>query len=156
MLFRSVTEQWLHSLTSLGQMEANQWQQCGNRTDFPIVTHLSCKKYVRVRVGTHSCVSVYEWWQLISEFLCKLHITCTSSSGHIWVSVCVCVCFCISVHCDNLWPLFFFSSLCFSERTLWSWRRGTETTARTAMVRIVSNTHWCILKMHYVVLANKL
>lgn len=114
MLFRSVTEQWLHSLTSLGQMEANQWQQCGNRTDFPIVTHLSCKKYVRVRVGTHSCVSVYEWWQLISEFLCKLHITCTSSSGHIWVSVCVCACVSVLACTVITSDLFSFFPLCVS------------------------------------------
>ena len=73
-------------------MEANQWQQCGNQTDFPIVTHLSCKKYVRVRVETHSCVSVYEWRQLISEFLFHVHV---HVHVHVfkwaYLSFCVCV-----------------------------------------------------------------
>ena len=158
MLFRSVTEQWLHSLTSPGQMEANQWQQCGNRTDFPIVTHLLCKNTcVCVLEHTHVCLFMSDGSSYLS--FCVSSISRARLQVGISEFLCVCVWFCISVHCDNLWPLFFFSSLCFSGRTLWSWRRGTETTAHTAMVRIVLNTHrcnkWIILKVHYVVLWKK-
>lgn len=89
-MFGSSTKQWLHSFTSLRLMEANQWQQGGNGTYFPIVvTHLLCNVCVCVCVVTR--VSLYEW--LIFDCLCKLHILK-------WEYVSLCV----SVHHDDLWP----------------------------------------------------
>lgn len=69
-MFCWVTEPRLHLLTRLRWMEANQWQQCGNRTDFPTVILLLCQICVRARAcSKFSCVCLW--------------VTVT----HIWVSV---------------------------------------------------------------------